>query len=318
MANNVDKKDDDRIQITALGMIKALNQLAKGMEILLKQENSTQTYQNKKNIDTIRNNFKELIERLKKPTKNFNIKLFIDELDKYLISNKRLLYSEFTSIIIGLNSTENSDQNIGIIITNLENCISYSVEEDKNVSKSIQKTLIKLWDHANLASNQYNYFMTTDDAFLEKVKPILDSKITDLKNEYESLSDEVKNAKTELECATDNAKNIKNKITSDVIAMISMFVGIAFVMFGGMTLLNNLFDFSGMETIPLMELVCLGSLMGIIMIVIIYAFIIFVLKLTEKDIKNSQLINWVLIVFLSVLVFIFVITLSIWNNYFLI
>lgn len=318
MANNVDKKDDDRIQITALGMIKALNQLAKGMEILLKQENSTQTYQNKKNIDTIRNNFKELIERLKKPTKNFNIKLFIDELDKYLISNKRLLYSEFTSIIIGLNSTENSDQNIGIIITNLENCISYSVEEDKNVSKSIQKTLIKLWDHANLASNQYNYFMTTDDAFLEKVKPILDSKITDLKNEYESLSDEVKNAKTELECATDNAKNIKNKITSDVIAMISMFVGIAFVMFGGMTLLNNLFDFSGMETIPLMELVCLGSLMGIIMIVIIYAFIIFVLKLTEKDIKNSQLINWVLIVFLSVLVFIFVITLTIWNNYFLI
>ena len=144
----------------------------------------------------------------------------------------------------------------------------------------------------------------------------MDSKITDLKNEYESLSDEVKNAKTELECATDNAKNIKNKITSDVIAMISIFVGIAFVMFGGMTLLNNLFDFSGMETIPLMELVCLGSLMGIIMIVIIYAFIIFVLKLTEKDIKNSQLINWVLIVFLSVLFFIFVITFLIWNNFF--
>lgn len=316
MADDVDKKDDDRIQITALGMIKALNQLAKGMEILLEQENGAQTYQNKKNIDTIRNNFKELIERLKKPTKNFDIKLFIDELDKYLKSNKRLLYSEFTSIIIELNSTENSDQNIGIIITNLENCISYSMEEDKNVSESIQKTLIKLWDHANLASNQYNYFTVKDDAFIRKVNPILNPKIEELKTEYKTLSDEVKNAKTELECATDDAKNIKNKITSDVIAMISIFVGIAFVMFGGMTLLNNLFDFSGMETIPLMELVCLGSLMGIIMIVIIYAFIIFVLKLTEKDIKNSQLINLILVIFLSVLFFIFVITFLIWNNFF--
>ena len=95
--------------------------------------------------------------------------------------------------------------------------------------------------------------------------------------------------------------------------MISIFVGIAFVMFGGMTLLNNLFDFSDMQTIPLIEVVCLGSLMGIIMITIIYAFITFVLRLTEKEIKKSELINITMIVLVTILFFIFVITFLIWN-----
>lgn len=38
-----------------------------------------------------------------------------------------------------------------------------------------------------MASNQYNYFMTTDDAFIAKVKPIINPKIAELKNEVTSV-----------------------------------------------------------------------------------------------------------------------------------
>ena len=53
-------------------------------------------------------------------------------------------------------------------------------------------------------------------------------------------------------------------------------------MFGGMSLLNNLFDYSEMKSIPLLEMICGGSLIGIVMITVIYAFIVFVLRLTGK------------------------------------
>ena len=245
------------------------------------------------------------------PTKEFEIKVFLQKLNDYLDNDYRLLYSEFTNTIISCNVK--NDQKVGIIISNLENCIEYSMNENNNVSESIKKTLIKLWDHANLASNQYNYFMTTDDAFLSKINPILNSKVGDLKTEYKTLSNEVESAKSQLIKVAKDSEDIKNKITSDFIAMISIFVGIAFVMFGGMTLLNNLFDFSDMQTIPLIEVVCLGSLMGIIMITIIYAFITFVLRLTEKEIKKSELINITMIVLVTILFFIFVITFLIWN-----
>lgn len=59
-------------------------------------------------------------------------------------------------------------------------------------------------------------------------------------------------------------------------------MAISFVMFGGMSLLNNLFDYSEMKSIPLLEMICGGSLIGIIMITVIYAFIVFVLRLTGK------------------------------------
>lgn len=308
----MDSNNEDLIKNLTKSLIK-LAETAKKVSLLSEFENTLQV-KSDSGIDIVKKDFNSLLEELSIPTKSFKMEIFLTKLDNYLASNHRLLYSEFTNTIISCNVK--NDQKVGIIISNLERCIDYSTKEKNNVSEIIQKTLIKLWDHANLASNQYNYFMMTDDAFLEKVKPILDSKIIELKNEYESLSSEVENAKIKLEFATNDAKNIKNKITSDIIAMISIFVGIAFVMFGGMTLLNNLFDFSDMKTIPLIELICLGSLMGIIIITIIYAFITFVLRLTEKDIKKSELINLTLIVLVVILFLIFVTTFSIWNNFF--
>lgn len=275
-------------------------------------ESISKTQEDSKNIETIRKDFKKLIERLTKTTQNFEIQVFIDELEKYLNTSKRLLYSEFTSIIIELNNT--SDQSVGIIISNLENCIAYSMNEENEVSEDIQKTLLKLWDHANLASNQYNYFTMTDDMFIQKVSPIIEPKIDDLKTQYSSLNDEVFNAENEIKSTVEEVKNTKYKIVSDIIGLISIFVAISFVMFGGMTMLNNLFDFSNMQYIPITEMLCLGSLIGLILIAIIYAFMVFILKLLDKPYDDKPNLNWFLKGLVILLAVICAITFLIWFN----
>lgn len=267
---------------------------------------------NSKNIDTIREDFKKLINRLTKTTQNFDIPLFIDELNKYLNTSKRLLYSEFTSIIIDLNNSD--EQRVGIIISNLESCISYSMNEKNEVSEDIQKTLLKLWDHANLASNQYNYFTMTDDIFIQKVKPLIDPKIDDLKEQYSSLSDEVNKAEDEISKNVEEMKNTKFKIISDIIGLISIFVAISFVMFGGMTLLNSLFDFSDMQYVPITEMLCLGSLIGLILIAIIYAFMVFILKLLDKPYEDKPILNKLLKNLVILLTVICAVTFLIWFN----
>ncbi|MCI9094557.1 MAG: hypothetical protein HFF36_12425 [Coprobacillus sp.] len=306
MEDNVDKKilkEDERI-INNDDINKALGKFFISMVRSLYENKIAEVDDEKeqKNIETIRRDFKELVLRLRKPTKDFDIELFVNKLDEYLNDNKRLLYSEFTSIVIELNKSSINDQNVGILISNLESCIDYSMNENNKIPENIQKTLIKLWDHANLASNQYNYFTVTDDVFLKKVSPVIEPKIDELKNQYSSLSTEVENVERELTNATCEAKNIKNKITSDIIALISIFVAISFVMFGGMSLLNGLFDFSNMQYVPMTEMLGLGSLMGIIIIIIIYAFMLFVLKLTDKYEKNGmKLFNIFLIIMIGVL-----------------
>lgn len=275
-------------------------------------ESIPQTQENTKNIETIRKDFKNLIDRLTKTTQNFKIQIFIDELEKYLETSKRLLYSEFTSIIIELNNSD--DQSVGIIISNLENCIAYSMNEKNEVSEDIQKTLLKLWDHANLASNQYNYFTMTDDMFIQKVSPIIEPKIEALKAQYSSLNDEVVNAEDEIKNTVEEVKNTKYKIVSDIIGLISIFVAISFVMFGGMTMLNNLFDFSNMQYIPITEMLCLGSLIGLILIAIIYAFMVFILKLLDKPYDDKPNLNAFLKGLVILLAVICAITFLIWFN----
>ena len=85
-------------------------------------------------------------------------------------------------------------------------------------------------------------------------------------------------------------------------SIVSIFDGIAFVMFVGMSLLNSLFDFSGMQSVPVNELLCLGSLIGIVIIAAIYAFMIFILRLTGKKIKGMSLLNVTVFVVIGVLV----------------
>lgn len=86
-----------------------------------------------------------------------------------------------------------------------------------------------------------------------------------------------------------DVSKVVNDLQSQLISIVSIFVAIAFVLFGGMSLMNNLFNYENMDKIPLFEMLCAGSLIGIVMIMSIYAFIVFVLRITGKyDYSEEQ------------------------------
>ena len=80
----------------------------------------------------------------------------------------------------------------------------------------------------------------------------------------------------------------KDSLMSQMIAIVAIFVGISFVMFGGMSLINDLFTHVDGQPVPLVELICLGCLIGIVMIVVMYCFIMFILSITRNKMLRAK------------------------------
>lgn len=217
---------------------------------------------------------------------------FKNDLTDYLNTYHRILYSEI-SIIIFRFYQNNENGNVDNIIQNLTS-LANGISLADGMSE-YEKTVLKLLDHVLLANNQYSELATTEDI----VKPIIEKSTDDfnksLNYQKKRLNSLDRNFKGEIE-------KQKNDLLTQMISIVSIFVGIAFVMFGGMSLLNSLFDFSGMQSVPVNELLCLGSLIGIVIIAAIYAFMIFILRLTGKKIKGMSLLNVTVFVVIGVLV----------------
>jgi hypothetical protein len=245
--NEPNQTDDD----ISSELIKALEKL------LLDVEDGRNKNPNNEEIK-IKRAMKELIEILSKDINSFDVNGFLKKLEDYLAEYKRLLYSEVSVYIYAISST--TEKKRLNVLENMNNTFNYQLKKDEKIESALTKVVIKLWDHINLAINQYNELKINDESFQKRIQPVID---------------QINENKKELQ-------DSKKELYSQLIGIVSIFVAISFVMFGGMSLLNNLFDYSEMKSIPLLEMICGGSLIGIIMITVIYAFIVFVLRLTGK------------------------------------
>lgn len=257
-------------------------------------------------LDNAQKELNEIIQLLILNRQSFDEELFRQKLSKYMNSYHRILYSSVSIIIYesyqnGQNEyIDNSIQNLTKIVNNMK-ITSNMTEEDK--------VILKLLDHVLLANQQLSSLEVTS----EKINPFIEGTLKKVDKRIKIQTDKVNSLKNNVKKDIDKQKD---SLISQMISIVSIFVGISFVMFGGMTLLNNLFDFSNMSYVPVTELLCLGSLIGIIMICIIYAFMIFILRITDKykNISGKSLLNGVLISMLIILVLICSVTFSLWKN----
>lgn len=185
----------------------------------------------------------------------------VEQFKEYFKKHERFLYSSITPFLIGLNN-EKRDFLLQKFIE-----LSHS-EEIATLSEKLQVKFLKLYDHVNLVISQNANFNTPR----ENIAKIVNEETKTISQKINKVS---KKAKIDIESS-------KKELYTQLISIVSIFVAISFVMFGGMSLLNNLFDYSEMKSIPLLEMICGGSLIGIVMITVIYAFIVFVLRLTGK------------------------------------
>lgn len=251
---------------------------------------------------------------------DFDIGEFINLVNNYISNYERILYSTITDYIFVLETKKEFFK-----IDNLTNNIELVLDEilnstDADYSDINVKIFIKLWDHIHLANEQLAKLGKMKDMIVREYKselePTLDKTLEVLgktNDNYSIIDDKLRKLSKKSVTIQKDLNNSKKDLYSQLISIVSIFTAISFVMFGGMTLLNDLFDYRDMPSIPLVEMICGGSLIGIVTISILYLFVVLILFITNKLNKGDR---WPYIgpfvYSVSILVIIFTVTFSKW------
>lgn len=224
--------------------------------------------------DYIQNMEKEMdiiCGKLSEETKYFNAKDFFDKIHEYIKKNDRLIYTHITNYIFTL-----SDEEFGVLQTNIDNVVSYmygdkykedflkSLTDNKYEKRQLertQRTVLKMWDHVNLARRQYLMFHQKND-------------------DYEKIVDE----KMEIVGA-----KISKEMNIQLISLVAIFTALSFLVFGGISSLDNIFD--GAKDIPILKLIVIGSVWGFCIMNMLFVFIYFISKIAKLSLSSTDDVN---------------------------
>lgn len=218
---------------------------------------------NSNHLDKMKSSMRSILESLIKNKDHFNIENTKVEFELYIGKYKRILYSEVTVFVFAL------DNNLPVFMTNIESVVEHYIENDSEIKNETTKAFIKLWDHVNLANNQIDKLRLNEEKFAKQTEPILES---------------VKITKKGIEDTTKELENTKKEIITQLISIVGIFTALAFVGFGGISMLNTIFGMDNNKGILI--IIVLGSLCGIVIMNIIFIFIYFVSKMSNMSIKT--------------------------------
>ena len=210
-------------------------------------------------LEERRKKMQHLIYLLLCSSLEFNKEKFIDELDDYIEHYDRLMYSEITSRVH--KRIKDNDAGESDVTTNIDALCDMYLRNDKLVAEPRTQIILKICDHINLVSAQTQYS---------------DNNVKKVETRVEIASDRLKSFKNDIE-------TIRNSMYSQLISIVAIFVAISFVMFGGMSMMNNLLNLSNMTSVPILELFGIGAMIGIVMMLVIYMFLNFILYLIKGE-----------------------------------
>lgn len=194
-----------------------------------------------------------------------------DALNAYILQYDRILYSPISNHIYSSYENGQDGDLIGTLQSNLDALLSYAsdpkvITTKKNnlkhgqSRKSIddtQKAIIKIWDHVNLANQQYKVLKQTDDEYNEKFQ----SHIADFK------------------------QDMTKEMNAQLLTMVSIFTALAFLIFGGISSLDNIFSVSG---IPILKIIASGLIWGLCILNLIFVFLFCVGKMTHLCFESTD------------------------------
>lgn len=231
-------------------------------------------------FDEAQSELEAIIQLLILNKDSFDEQMFKDDLNKYLEKYKRILYSCFTNKIFEWSQNKENDS-----IDNAIQNLTVMVNKMNSSSLSSPDVIyIKILDHILLANHQVSILEFND----KKIKPHIDKVIVDVNKKIIKQEKQVKTMNNFVKAVKKDIEAQKDSLLSQMIAIVAIFVGISFVMFGGMSLINDLFTYVDGQPVPLVELICLGCLIGIVMIIVMYCFIMFILSVTRNRMLRAK------------------------------
>lgn len=194
-----------------------------------------------------------------------------DDLYSYILAYDRILYSPISNLIYSSYENGQDGDVIGTLQSNLDALLSYVsnpqvIENKKSDLKDAKskkrvddtkKAIIKIWDHVNLANQQYKVLKQTDDEYNKKFQV----RIADYK------------------------ETMTKEMNAQFLTLVSIFTALAFLVFGGISSLDNIFSLS---EIPLLKIIASGLVWGLCIFNLIFVFLFCVGKMTHLNFKSTD------------------------------
>ncbi len=181
----------------------------------------------------------------------------------------RVSYKTITIFISNIKKEkkERSQKKLDTIQNNLNIII-----EDYNLDYSFRKLAAKILDHVELCNYQINYVRTQT------------------KN-LDKFTEQINSAKNKLKLQKKALEKIHNKLLNQVLVSLSIFTGLAFLLFGGLDTLGNLGQFfENIDSNFSLGIIYI-SLIGLILLGLIHTFLCFIIRiLDKKDSKGEKIL----------------------------
>lgn len=247
---------------------------------------------------------KEVIEFIFMEKDEFEEKL--NEFIEFIRSNKnvRILYSEISSNIY-LRINDSDLENVNINLEKIKD--EFILKKFKNYpnAKCIEKIIIKIYDHFNLAIYQLKRLKYDDEDFKKKVgqviTPVNDENNQKIDKKFTEIDSSIKA----------EAGNLKNEF----IGLIGMFTAMSFLVFGGVEFLGGVF--SKIEDVPVLKLIMIGCIWSLCISNLIYAFMFFVESMIvyKKEHRQIKYFKKYPMIIFSNYILIFIFLFSSWGYY---
>lgn len=202
----------------------------------------------------------------------FEKEKIFDEILDYISTYDRILYAPISNTIYACYNDHDIEEGrrlIGTLNSNIIAVVNYSQgeliankintskDEKKKKLTDTKKAILKIWDHINLAQQQYSALKQTDEEYRTK----FDESIAPIK------------------------ENIERDINSQLITLVGIFTALAFLIFGGISSLDNAFSHS---ELPLLKLMITGSIWGLCILNLIFVFLFCIGKMTNLNFTSTE------------------------------
>lgn len=290
--------------------------------------------QQEKNITQIQKMNKEIKKICSLLIKNSNefdqddVKNVVTKIETYINTYDRIAYSVMSNFIFSLSSeiqgtmTTNFDLVVEFVLgkeyeKSFKDDSTYEKDSlifnDKNLEKKwqemmnrkykneqyskIRKTIIKMYDHIQLAIHQFENLKQDDKEFQKKFAINMEPVNNEVKNQLNTFTKEM---------------------NSQLIALIGIFTAMSFLVFGGINSLEDIFK--NAVSIPILQAMIIGTIWGLCVTNLIFVFMFFVSKMTKLEIKScyrkdANLIEKYPLVFWSELILLTILGICSWLYY---
>lgn len=191
--------------------------------------------------------------------KEFEYEVWIKKFQTYLtMSSERIMYSSISNYIFGKDEEELTtfETNIDYVLHYVERKVAANTEDEQ--LRRMFKSVLKFYDHANLAIQQ---------------QKLVTRKRVDLEEEVEEI-------------LTPKISEITKEMTSQLVGLVSIFTALSFIVFGGISSLENMVT-SLQGTLKdqqsILPILILAMAWAFCMMNLLFGFMYFVIRITNLE-----------------------------------